>query len=89
MDGFAPTGTERDRGIRSVAAPSSAAYLHLCVDEACPFGEIGLEICGDQSRDCLTGAACRQPCALLARNDPGWHVISHLERQDDFAAVIP
>jgi hypothetical protein len=24
-----------------------------------------------------------------SRNDPGWHVISHLERQDDFAPVVP
>ena len=89
MDGIASSGTERDGRELSVASPSSAAYLDRGVVEAGPFGEIGPEICGDQSRDCLPGAACRQPCALLAGNDPGWHVIGHLERQDDFAAVVP
>jgi len=64
-------------------------YLHRRVVEACPFGEIGPEICGDQCRDCLPGAARRQPCALLAGHDSRWHVIRHLERQDDFAAVVP
>src|SRR5216684_4774440 len=38
MDGFASTGTERDRRARSVAPPSSAAYLHHRVVEAGPFG---------------------------------------------------
>src|SRR5712672_1295514 len=89
MDGIASSGTERDRRELSVASPSSAAHLHRRVVEACSFGEIRLEIGGDESRDRLPGAACRQPRALLAGDDPGWHVISHLERQDDLAAVAP
>jgi hypothetical protein len=47
MDGIASSGTERDRRELSVASPSSAAYLHRRVVEACPFGEIGPEIRGD------------------------------------------
>src|SRR5882672_5542462 len=78
MDGIASAGTERDLRVRSVAPPSSVRYLDRRVVEAGPFGKIRPEICGDQSRDCLPGAACRQPCALLAGNDPRWHVISHL-----------
>jgi hypothetical protein len=58
MDGIASSGTERDRRELSVASPSSAAYLHWRVVEACPFCEIGPEICGDESRDCLPGPAC-------------------------------
>src|SRR6266404_1040194 len=83
-----PAVPRDDRRVHS-ALRSDAAYLDRGVVEACPLGEIGPEICGDQSRDCLPGAARRQPCALLARNNPGWHVISHLERQDDLAAVVP
>src|SRR5258708_37217703 len=89
MDGIASACTERDQRMRSVAPPSSAAYLHRRVVEACSFGEIRLEIGGDESRDRLPGAARRQPCALLAGDDPGWHVISHLERQEDLAAGAP
>jgi hypothetical protein len=53
------------------------------------FGEIGLEISRDASRYRLPSAARRQPSALLAGHNPRWHVIGHLERQDDFATVVP
>src|ERR1700730_15808498 len=55
MDGIASAGIERDLRVHSVAPSSSARYLDRRVVEACPFGEIRSEICGDQSRDCLPG----------------------------------
>ena len=47
----------------------TACRRQRCVLETGPFGEIGPETRGDESRDCLPGAVRRQPCSLLARKD--------------------
>ena len=68
---------------------SNAADLDLRIVEAGAFGEIGLEIRRDQSRNRLPGAARRQPRPLLTGNDTRRHIRSHDERQDDLAALVP
>src|ERR1700731_740556 len=75
--------------VAGVFMQSNAADLDLRIVEACAFGEIGLEIRRDQSRNCLPGAARRPPRTFLTGNDTRRHIPSHYERQDDLAAVIP
>jgi hypothetical protein len=58
MDGIASAGTERDRRVRYVALHQARVTSTGVSLKHAPSARSAL-ICGDQSRDCLPGAARR------------------------------